>query len=112
MSEKHTPGPWTAIQTPRPHILEIVGANGYPICQTENRISTDPAEATSDAQNVINARFIAAAPETLRLYKLSLKYIFYVQAKIDIDEIPFTFEQWKQIEIENNSPIAKGDQNE
>lgn len=34
-------------------------------------------------------------------------YIEYVEGKIDIDEIPLTYDQWLAIEIQNGSPISK-----
>ena len=40
-----------------------------------------------------NAHLIAAAP-------IMADYIEYVEAKIDIDEMPMTFNEWKQIEAE------------
>ena len=52
---------------------------------------------------ILNAHFIAISKIIADAYdKITpmKDYIEYIEGKIEIDEIPFTFEQWKQAEID------------
>ena len=80
---KHTPGPWEL------RYDDIITANKIDpieICALNHDPAGDPPV---DAE--ANARLIADAP-TMK------DYIEYVEAKIDIDEMPFSYDQWIQME--------------
>ena len=78
---KHTSGPWEATEWEDPTWIVRGDRGSQFICQTLH--GNDEA----------NAYFIATAPTMA-------DYIKYVEAKIDIDEIPMTFKEWKQAEID------------
>ena len=92
---KHTPGPWSVEH----HTLQD-GKGGekfakvYAAKMKDGRfediiIIAAKLKAWTEEQEA-NAKLIALAPTMF-------DYIEYVDAKLEIEEIPFTFEEWKKL---------------
>ena len=45
---------------------------------------------------------ITNQPETVLV-----EYIYYVEGKIEINEVPLSFSNWADIEVDGDSPISK-----
>ena len=96
---KHTPGPWEINHYSHIYGEQWLGVLNGAFDITHNGaskpcvVACSKYSAMSDQENLANAELIASAPT---MYD----YIEYVKNKISIDEIPMTYNQWKQTEID------------
>ena len=91
-TDRHTPGPWRLDR----HTYHVGPQGGWWTVRDARNISIVAVEpfdaAISDGETAANAHLIAAAPTMA-------DYIEYVDAKIDLDEVPLRFAQWQDAAI-------------
>ena len=94
---KHTEGPWEVLT----HTSCGVADQYWIVGTTPPRIANLNFDNENKAEMTANAALIAAAPDMHN-------YIEYVEGKIDIEEIPFTFDQWKAVEADMKAEVHHG----
>ena len=81
MSNKHTPGPWTFIDTDDRYLIGAPGQNALALAAVRSRIAPTGGRAIEKDEAKANAHLIAAAPDLLNALKELMLHESYFEAR-------------------------------